>query len=1583
MDGINKANRVIKASTSWAEFTRLVRKLSEREKGLAFERLTQLYLQVKPEYQTVLKGVWLLKELPAQVRKKLPRLPNTDEGIDLIAETRQGKFWAIQCKFKGDAEESLTVRELSTFTNLAFNSCAGTFAQAFVSHTSSKPIRKCRLLGNTHEIGLQRWLELTEEHWRLIHARIGDKPARPKIRKPRPHQQEAIDGAKRHYLKQGKTRGKLLMPCGTGKSLTAFWITQALKSKTTLVVVPSLSLIKQSVEDWTREFVAQRASPQPEWLCVCSDESVGSVSKDEFVEDVYELGLPVTTDPAEIQSFLKRRTSAPRIVFVTYQSSSVLANAARAAKASIDLAILDEAHKTVGEKGKAFSLLLDDKNLKIRRRLFMTATERVVRGANDEVFSMDSKPVFGECFYHLSFKKAIHSTPSIITDYKVVTIFVTEREIADAVQSRKYVSDSAKGIDAEDSRYLASAIALRKCYREYGITHAVSFHRSIRAANEFADLQTKLNGLRPKSSAIECFHISSQKSAGERSRILSVFAESKKSLITNARCLTEGVDVPAIDCVLFADPRQSTVDIVQAVGRALRPSPGKQFGYVILPIVVPDGASFEEYADSTEFRAVARVITALSNQDERIAEEFRLALKTKPIREKIIQFAGSVPDGMKISLEQFADSVATKIWEQVGKVNWRPFEAARKFARDLLLESVAKWRMLVNRKELPPDIPSNPNVVYRDAGWQGWGDWLGTGTIATGLREYREFTHARAFARGLNLKSGREWYAFTKTKDLPLDIPANPNQTYSDRGWAGMGDWLGTRNIAPRLRQFKFFEEARSFSRSLKLKSNKEWRSFLKSGNCPKDIPSNPNVVYRDAGWQGWGDWLGTNKVATSQREYREFKRARLFAHSLNLKSQSEWIAFTKSGVLPADIPNAPQQVYRNLGWKGMNDWLTGNVSSRYRVYLSFEQAKAVVHTFGLTSQKEWFEFTKSGDLPSNIPATPHYTYRSEGWTGYGDWLGTGTVATRKRRYRTFADARTFSRALNLKSGDEWLQFVKSGQLPSDIPSNPQNTYRYSGWLGMGDWLGTGTIAKKLRKYCSFTEARKFAQNLKLKSQKEWFRFARSGKLPTDIPASPHISYAGSGWNGFGDWLGTGTIAPRLRVYRPFGEARAFAHSLKMKSSDEWKEFIKSGKLPVDIPANPRGVYKDKGWVSIGDWLGTGRIPVNKREYLNFDEARTQARSLGLRSSSEWSSYAKSKRLPPRIPPYPSKTFKNRGWQGWGDWLGTGTIAPYLREYRPFEAARAFVHGMKLKSVNEWKSYVDSGQMPGDIPATPRVVYKHSGWVGMGDWLGTGRQANFLREFKPFEDAREYARSLGLCSQAEWIRFSQSGKLPPDIPVNPQRTYRKSGWIGLGDWLGTNSVATRLRRYRPFLDARIYVHSLKLDSQRDWKEFVKSGRLPDDIPSNPNITYAKSGWIGMGDWLGTGAIAPKNRRYLPFEKAKRVAQRLGPKTQKEWVAFVKSGSLPSNIPSKPSRVYKNKGWKNLGDWLGTNRLATFRRQYRSFEKARAFVHRLGFKSRDEWLQFVKSGQLPSDIPSNPRNTYRNQGWIGERDWLGY
>jgi hypothetical protein len=172
-----------------------------------------------------------------------------------------------------------------------------------------------------------------------------------------------------------------------------------------------------------------------------------------------------------------------------------------------------------------------------------------------------------------------------------------------------------------------------------------------------------------------------------------------------------------------------------------------------------------------------------------------------------------------------------------------------------------------------------------------------------------------------------------------------------------------------------------------------------------------------------------------------------------------------------------------------------------------------------------------------------------------------------------------------LKSLIEWREYCKSGKRPDDIPSNPERAYAKH-WAGMGDWLGTGTVAPQLHQYRTFKAARAFARSLGLKSRTDWHEYCRSGKKPHDIPSSPNKTYAETGWAGMGDWLGTGFIAPRLRQFRSLTEARAFVQGLGLKSLIEWREYCKSGKRPADIPTNPHTVYATTGWAGLGDWLG-------------------------------------------------------------------------------------------------------------------------------------------------------------------------------------------------------------------------------------------------------------------------------------------------------------------------------------------------------------------------------------------------------------
>ncbi|MEI6654577.1 MAG: DEAD/DEAH box helicase family protein [Verrucomicrobiota bacterium] len=1072
----------LRGCASWQDIQNKWSGYGEKLKGDLFEQLVKAYLQLEPEYASKLKHVWLYREVPQSVACKL-NLPATDQGIDIVAQTHDGEFWAIQCKYRQANDCSLTWREISTFTGLAFGVCDG-FAFGIICSTTE---RITHLLKKQQRIGfcaLDIWQALDTVFLTRLRAHLAHKPGALKPLRPHPHQKGAVKDGHEHFVIGKARRGKLIMPCGSGKSLTSYWIAGKLAARRIVIAVPSLALIRQTLKVWLRETMANHQAV--DWICVCSDVSAGRIERYDTPVLRQDLGVPCLTDPDEIAAWLKRKHRGLSVVFTTYQSGEALAKAARAAKFRFDLGIMDEAHKTVGDSGKLFSHLLHDANLSIRRRLFMTATERRYAGQSDTVLSMDDPAIYGETFHLLSFKRAMEYDPPILSDYNIISIAVSRQEVADLIRNNAFVRpDAGPWNDEIEADMLASLIALRKAMMKYPIRHAVSFHGSIQRAELFQTHNDAFSKAFRKFGKLETFHVSGKTPTGTRARIIGDFARADHALITNARCLTEGVDVPGIDCVLFADPRRSAVDIVQAVGRALRPAPNKQFGYVIVPILHDTDATAEDLFKSTAFKEILTTLRALAANDDRIIEYFRAVSQGQQRKGGgSVEFNIDERLAKRIDLTEFVREIELKCWDRLAKLSWRPFGEAREFARGLGLRNLTQWNEyckgnLPEKGSLPPDIPAFPKRTYCDTGWISWGDWLGTGNIAPSLRKYRSFQSARAFVRSLSLKSNIEWNEYCKGNrpeivTLPLDIPAYTNQTYAENGWAGMGDWLGSGNIAPQLRQFRSFQEARSFAHGLGLKSQGEWKDFCQGnmpekGILPSDIPTNPNKTYADTGWAGMGDWVGTGTIAPMRRQFRSFQKARSFARSLGLKSQAEWDQLCK-GALPG-----------------------------------------------------------RGSVPTDIPKNPKGTYANKGWIGYGDWLGTGNIADQFRKYRSFKDARAFVRSLALKNVTEWRAYCK-GNLPSDIPAGPMRTYADKGWAGMGDWLGTGNISPVQRKFRPFHEARAFARGLGLKSQTEWFEY-RKGRLPkkvalpSDIPAAPEGTYADKGWAGYGDWLGTGKIA--------------------------------------------------------------------------------------------------------------------------------------------------------------------------------------------------------------------------------------------------------------------------------------------------------------------------------------------------------------------------------------------------------------------------------------------------------------------------
>jgi predicted helicase len=514
----------IRSSTSFSDFFEKAKEITNKERGDAFERVVQLHLQSKPKYASELDEVWQLSEVPADVRKHL-KLPDADEGIDLIAKHVDGSYWAIQAKYRSDPSHRLSwggKGGLSTFTSLAFTTCEN-IVYGLVVSTTNRPLKKTHLTGNN--VGFELYGDLLElddddgEGWKRLKQGLKGKPRPPKKYKPLPHQRRAIRNAKQHFVKESNARGKMIMPCGTGKSLTGFWIAKELDAREIVVAVPSLALIKQTLNTWTREYLAHCIKPK--WLAVCSDSSAGTVDEDSFTAELYDVGVPCVTDPKVIKKFLKEKSDQPRIVFTTYQSGQVLAKAAKSIKHKFDLGIMDEAHKTVGRKDKVFAHLVDQKNIKINRRVFMTATERFYRGNSQEIISMDDPDLYGDTFELLTFKQAIE-VDNIICDYRFVTIGIAQSEITALWENNDYLQIEGTELDEDTTRSLASGLALRKAYAELGVKRAISFHKSIKLASRFKEQQEQLAEAFPELTEVDCFHVSSKTSTGERNVKLSV-----------------------------------------------------------------------------------------------------------------------------------------------------------------------------------------------------------------------------------------------------------------------------------------------------------------------------------------------------------------------------------------------------------------------------------------------------------------------------------------------------------------------------------------------------------------------------------------------------------------------------------------------------------------------------------------------------------------------------------------------------------------------------------------------------------------------------------------------------------------------------------------------------------------------------------------------------------------------------------------------------------------------------------------------------------------------------------------------------
>ena len=580
---------------------------SEQARGAALEIFAEACLATQRIYQA--REVWPGNSMPSALRQQL-RLPLADMGVDGVFISAADEPVCYQSKFR-TGRPALTWTELSTFYGLAdvggrrllFTNCD------VIARVAEERLGAIFVRGSDLD-------RLTPEDFQIIEAWLAEQPVTLKRKTPDSHQLVAVDEIV-HGLSRGP-RATALMACGSGKTLVALWTAERIDARTVLILLPSLALVRQTLHVWLHETSWQEV----QFLCVCSDPTVQG-EEDSLLVRPSDLDFAVTTKSDDVRRFIQRPSDSVRLVFSTYQSSKVVAEAVIGLP-PFDFAVFDEAHKTAGREGAKFALALQDENVPIARRLFMTATPRhydVAKkdkfGESKVVFSMDAPETYGPVVHRLPFSAAAKA--GIITDYKVIISVVTSEMVTnEALRLGVVLVDG----DEVKARQVANQIALKSAIEKYKVSKIFTFHSKVASAKSFTSDGPE--GIGNHLDDFHCAHIEGAMTTAYRERIMRDFAASPRAILSNARCLTEGVDVPTVDMVAFLSPKRSLVDIVQATGRAMRLSPetGKEIGYVLVPLYVEKarGETIEQAVLRSNFDEVWTVLQGLKEQDDLLAQ---------------------------------------------------------------------------------------------------------------------------------------------------------------------------------------------------------------------------------------------------------------------------------------------------------------------------------------------------------------------------------------------------------------------------------------------------------------------------------------------------------------------------------------------------------------------------------------------------------------------------------------------------------------------------------------------------------------------------------------------------------------------------------------------------------------------------------------------------------------------------------------------------------------------------------------------------------------------------------------------------
>ena len=634
---------------------------SLRDKGTRFELLIKNWFLTTKLYSDNIKEIWLWNEFPYK-----NQFGGSDSGVDLVIHNQEDEYIAIQCKFYKQNSE-ISKSDVDTFISTSaklfeVNGVKKKFSSRIFISTTNNWSKKASELIENQEIPVIRIslneLEDSDVDWSKIYLGKLGSEAKKASKIIRSHQKEARDSVY-EYFKEND-RGKLIMACGTGKTFTSLKIAENETDKNGLILflVPSIALLGQTLKEWTND-IDKDAKLFP--ICICSDSKISSKksTNDDNITSVVDLALPATTDIEKIVSQLEKikDKKGMKVVFSTYQSIDVIAKAQEKILeqdknfGEFDLIICDEAHRTTGvtlknEDESNFVKVHSNEFIKSKKRLYMTATPRLYddnsksKAKESEAYlcSMDDKNLYGEEIYRIGFGKAVEN--NLLTDYKVLILTLNSSQIPRELQaiiangeSEFKVDDATKLIGCINglSKQILETEGIIKSTDPEPMKRAVAFCRDIKTSKRITNnlnnyskdyISSLKEEAKKKMVDISSKHIDGGMNALEREDLLSWLKEDGEEkecrILTNARCLSEGVDVPNLDAVLFLSAKNSQVDVVQSVGRVMRKAPHKKYGYIIIPVLIPENINPEEALNDNEsYKVVWSVLNALRAHDDR------------------------------------------------------------------------------------------------------------------------------------------------------------------------------------------------------------------------------------------------------------------------------------------------------------------------------------------------------------------------------------------------------------------------------------------------------------------------------------------------------------------------------------------------------------------------------------------------------------------------------------------------------------------------------------------------------------------------------------------------------------------------------------------------------------------------------------------------------------------------------------------------------------------------------------------------------------------------------------------------------